>query len=148
MSLGEEDWKASQRCEELPLRSHQCRHRATVARRHHPPLRQNTIVFVDKSWACFHYCPRHTRTSLCSFHPFPTKKQVKVLITGLSALNYILRPTPPFHQAQNSWKNNYWVIPNPTIDKNNKATPEDWHRTWKWWFGRWSSSSRAVFSGS
>ena len=27
-------------------------------------------------------------------------------------------------------------------------TPEDWHRTWKWWFGRWFSSSRGVFSGS
>ena len=28
-------------------------------------------------------------------------------------------------------------------------TSEDWHRTWKWWFGRWFSSSRGpVFSGS
>ena len=27
-------------------------------------------------------------------------------------------------------------------------TPEDWHRTWKWWFGRWFSFSGSVFSGS
>ena len=27
-------------------------------------------------------------------------------------------------------------------------TPEDQHRTWKWWFGRWFSFSRGVFSGS
>ena len=27
-------------------------------------------------------------------------------------------------------------------------TPEDWHRTWTWWFGKWFSFSRGVFSGS
>ena len=28
-------------------------------------------------------------------------------------------------------------------------TPEDLHRTWKWWFGRWLSFSRGpIFSGS
>ena len=29
-----------------------------------------------------------------------------------------------------------------------RYTPEDSHRTWKWWFGRWFSFSRGVFSGS
>ena len=29
-----------------------------------------------------------------------------------------------------------------------KNTPEDWHRIWKWWFGRGFSFSRGVFSGS
>ena len=30
-----------------------------------------------------------------------------------------------------------------------KYTPEDQHRTWKWWFGRWfSSSGGPIFSGS
>ena len=32
-----------------------------------------------------------------------------------------------------------------TLPKN---FPKDWHRTWKWWFGRWFSSRGSVFSGS
>ena len=117
MSLGEEDWKASQRCEELPLRSHQCRHRATVARRHHPPLRQNTIVFLDESRSCFHCCSRHTRTSLCSFHPFPTKKQVDHRSFGLK-LHFETHPSiSPSSKFME--KNNYC---NPTINKDDKAT--------------------------
>ena len=73
------------------------------------------------------------------------KNQLDILLSmySLGSFGLVCCPSTTRCSLKKMKLLNMYILP-----RKDAYTPDDLHRTWKWWFGRWLSFSRGVFSGS